>query len=165
MERWFLNLNEKREDHNFLKFAKYYLDIYLDLKKECMKPDQIPKNRMFFSELEKILVPHVPVPFSEYFVTIETDQGSVIKTEEFTEHASGTLTRLLNERIASKDALSADPDLFYIEPYTRSIRKQDEDNERSPKALLRAEKLISKLESLHDPEDLLFPWAPLVKKL
>jgi hypothetical protein len=54
-----------------------------------------------------------------------------------------SITRLLNERIASKDALEYDPLFFHQEQYVQRKTKEDVDESDNPKVAARATKLIS----------------------
>jgi hypothetical protein len=102
------------------------------------------------------------VPFGNDYVgwnKVEEDAS-----EQHEEPVESTITRLLNERIASKDALKYDPLFFHQEQYVkRKPTKENVDESDNPKVAARATKLITMLESLADEDDELssFMWHKL----
>jgi hypothetical protein len=143
MERWCMI--GTRQDHNFQIFAEYYLNVYRKLNNETNKIPNL--NWVCISDLERLLVPYIQVPFCSYF------KHEIEEPVQPQESASAISIRLLNERIASKDALADDPNLFITDTYVKRIVKRNVEFENDPKALKRTQKLLSKLELLDESDN------------
>jgi hypothetical protein len=148
---------DSRQCHNFQPFAIYYLNRYRELSSDTKEIKN--HNWVCISDLETLLVPYIPVPFYSYFKHQVEEEP--IQPEESRIAVS---MRLLNERIASKDALADDPNLFKTDIYVKRIRKSNNEYiENDPKALKRTHKLIGKLELLDESVDLSISWHILAQ--